>query len=88
MTDRPTPSEDEISTRLRELALIDRIFGLEARLAQVSTFLTPTRERVEELEGEVARLRAQLDAVHMTANWRVGRLVLAVPRKLLPGRNS
>ncbi len=68
--------------QLRELALVDRILGLEAQLAEVSTFMTPDRETVDRLEHEVRVLRAQLDGLHQTWEWRVGRVILAPARAL------
>lgn len=74
---------DEIERQqLRELALIDRVFGLEAQLAEVSVFMNPGRERFDTLERETEGLRQQLAALRGTATWRAGRLVLA-PLRLI-----
>lgn len=50
---------------LRQLALVDRIIGLEAEVAHLKT-ITSTE-----------LVRQQLDAVRSSATWRVGRAVLA-----------
>jgi hypothetical protein len=66
-----------IEQQLRELALVDRIFGLEAQLAEVSVFMNPDRDRFDAQERELAGLRQQVEGLRETRTWRVGRAVLA-----------
>jgi hypothetical protein len=67
---------------LRELALVDRVLGLEAQLAQASAFMNPSRQRVVELENRIAGLEQQLGGLQDTPTWRAGRVVLT-PARLL-----
>jgi hypothetical protein len=53
-------SPDEVSRGMRELALIDRIIGLEAEVARLS------------IEGGIKDIRI----LHKSRAWRVGRIVL------------
>lgn len=67
---RPEPSVE------RELALVDRVLGLEARVAElsVSSSLHPSEQLL--VEQELARLRSSV-------TWRTGRIVSAPLRVAL-----
>lgn len=72
-------------TAERQLALVDRIFGLEAQVARLSAVrsLGPSEQLL--VEQELARLRS-------TVTWRTGRIVSAPLRAALrvvrPGRGE
>jgi hypothetical protein len=79
-----TPSADEIARDLRTLALVDRVIGLEAEVARLSSTTTaPTGAR-----DEVARLEGELRAVYGSRTWRVGTAVLRPVRALRRGGRS
>lgn len=61
MAIKPTKSDDKLERDLRELALVDRIIGLEAEVARLS------------IEAGVKDIRI----LHKSRPWRVGRIVLA-----------
>lgn len=61
MASKSTPAPDQLDRDLRELALIDRIIGLEAEVARLS------------IEAGVKDIRI----LHKSRPWRVGRIVLA-----------
>lgn len=61
MATKPTKSDDKLERDLRELALVDRIIGLEAEVARLS------------IEAGVKDIRI----LHKSRPWRVGRIVLA-----------
>lgn len=70
MASKSTPTPDQLDRDLRELALIDRIIGLEAEVARLS------------IEAGVKDIRI----LHKSRPWRVGRIVLApivLVRKLI-----
>lgn len=78
MTAQETPEQSEaLHIATRELALVDRILGLEAQLANYAVRVTPGRRQFEMMEREIDGLRQQLAAVHSTRTWRAGRAVLA-----------
>jgi hypothetical protein len=58
---KPSATPSEIERDLRELALVDRIIGLEAEVARLS------------IEAGVKDIRI----LHKSRPWRVGRVVLA-----------
>jgi hypothetical protein len=67
------PTSDRVLSAERQLALVDRVLGLEAKLAEaaVVTTLTPTEQL--RTEQQLATLRASLA-------WRVGRAATAPMR--------
>ena len=65
MTNPPEATPEGEADAIRQLALIDRIIGLQAELANL---------RSMNLSREV---RTQVDAVKSSTTWRIGRLVLA-----------
>jgi hypothetical protein len=67
------PTSERVLSAERQLALVDRILGLEARLAErsVVTTLTPTEQL--RTEQQLAKLQASLA-------WRVGRAATAPMR--------
>jgi hypothetical protein len=71
------PSAAEVAQEERVLELVDRILGLEARVAREATINSPARSAYEELERENEGLRQQLQVLHSTATWKVGRAVLS-----------
>ncbi|MGG7463946.1 hypothetical protein [Plantibacter sp. YIM 135347] len=83
----PRPGADDVANEERILELVDRILGLEARVAREATINSPARSAYEELERENAGLRQQLQVLHSTATWKVGRAVLA-PASILKRNRS
>ncbi|MBC7595405.1 MAG: hypothetical protein H7288_15960 [Kineosporiaceae bacterium] len=81
-------TQPSVEQQLRQLALVDRIFGLEAQLAEVSVFMNPDRERFDAQERELAGLRQQVQGYRETRTWRVGRAVLAPLNALKRKRNE
>ena len=77
---RPQPSDVEL--QLRQLELVDRIFGLEAQLAEASAFAKPERDEIDAVLRENEGLRQQLAGLRATSTWKAGRAVLA-PARLL-----
>jgi hypothetical protein len=72
------PSADEIARDLRTLALVDRVIGLEAEVARLSSTTTASTGA----RDEVARLEGELRAVYGSRTWRVGTAVLRPARAL------
>jgi hypothetical protein len=58
-------AKEQETTALRQLALVDRILGLEAQVAHLKASIN---------NQEIADL---LDDVHASATWRAGRVMLA-----------
>ncbi len=77
--DAGTPSERELDLQLRQLALVDRVLGLEAEVARLSA----TAPHANGARDEVERLQSELRAVYASRTWRIGSAVLRVAR---PGR--
>ena len=76
--DEVAPTEDDIARNLRQLALVDRVLGLEAEVARLSSTATaPTGAR-----DEVEALRNELRAVYASRAWRIGTAVLTPARAL------
>lgn len=61
MASKSAPAPEQLDRDLRELALIDRIIGLEAEVARLS------------IEAGVKDIRI----LHKSRPWQVGRVVLA-----------
>ncbi len=72
----------DIRLELRQLELIDRIFGLEAQLAGALAFAKPERDEIDAVLRENEGLRQQLAGLQRTTTWRAGRAVLAPGRAL------
>jgi len=77
-------AETRIATIERELALVDRVLGLEAQVAElaIQSSLTPSDQ---------LRVEQQLAQLRRSATWRVGRIVtspLRVARRVLTGRGG
>jgi hypothetical protein len=68
----PKPSQHDLDRQLRQLALVDRVIGLEAEVAQLLI-----------VRDEVERLRQELDEVYASRTWKIGSAVLrvAMPRR-------
>ena len=62
--------DGDLTSGLRQLALIDRVIGLEAALAQASAISTLAPVDRMSVEFELARVKS-------SKAWRVGRLVVA-----------
>ena len=62
----PTPAE--IEQQLRQLALVDRVLGLEAEVARLST-ISPNASGARD---EVERLQSELRAVYASRTWKLG----------------
>ena len=71
-TSETDPTPESIELQLRQLALVDRVLGLEAEVARLSA-VTPAASGARD---EVARLEAELRAVYASRTWRIGRAVL------------
>lgn len=67
MSVRSEKEPAELDAEARQLALVDRIIGLEAELANIKI-------------GEPNALRFDIEALKASATWRVGRVVLAPAR--------
>lgn len=66
------PSSDDLARALRELALVDKVIGLEAEVARLST-----QSAYSDARDEIEHLRDQLNGMQASRTWRVGRAVLA-----------
>ena len=73
--DSGVPEADIVSAE-RQLALVDRIFGLESQVARLSAARTLDPSEQLLVEQELARLRS-------TVTWRTGRIVSAPLRLAL-----
>lgn len=67
MTIHNHDSQSNLDCEARQLALMDRIIGLEAELANIKI-------------GEPHRLRHDIEALRGSATWKAGRIVLAPVR--------
>lgn len=70
------PSEREIELELRQLALVDRVLGLEAEVARLSV----TSPVAGGARDEVERLAGELRAVYASRTWRVGSAMIRAAR--------
>lgn len=68
----PQLSPEEVASALRQLALVDKVLGLEAEVARLST-----RETAPDARQQIESLTHQLESVHLSMTWRVGRTILA-----------
>lgn len=66
------PTDAEIATELRQLALVDRVLGLEAEIARMSS--------QSGARDEIARLEAELAAVYASRTWRLGSAMVRIAR--------
>ena len=71
---------DQIASDLRQLALVDRVIGLQAEVARLSI----SGPAAAGPRAEIERLQGELRAVYASRTWRVGRIVLR-PATLLRG---
>ena len=78
-TTGPTPAE--VDAQIRQLALVDRVLGLEAEVARLSA-ITPSASGARD---EVSRLESELRAVYASRTWRIGNIVLRPFRALTRG---
>lgn len=62
----------EVDAALRQLALVDRVLGLEAEVARLKA-ITPGASGARD---EVERLQSELRAVYSSRTWRIGGIVL------------
>lgn len=67
------PSEEDIARDLRQLALVDRIIGLEAEVARLSV-------RLEKHAGPRFGYNRMLEQVWTSRTWRAGLVALAPAR--------
>lgn len=65
-----SPQSGGSNDRERELALVDRVLGLEAQLAEQSLSFALTPSEQLRAEQQIGRMRTSLE-------WRVGRVVAA-----------
>jgi hypothetical protein len=75
--DFEVPVTERVFTAERQLALVDRIIGLEAQLAELAAVSTLT-------PAEQLRSEHQLQQVRSSLTWRVGTAAL-LPARLLRG---
>lgn len=75
-------TEREIELQLRQLALVDRVLGLEAEVARLRVSSPVANGARDEME----RLKAELRAVYASRTWRIGSAVLRVTRLRRGGR--
>lgn len=73
-----TPTAEDIARELRQLALVDRVLGLEAEVARLSSTTTASTGARDEVEA----VRAELRAVYASRTWRIGTAVLRPVRAL------
>jgi hypothetical protein len=78
----PAPTEGDVAVQLRQLALVDRVLGLEAEVARLSSSGASSEGAREQIE----RLQAELRAVYGSRTWRIGSAVLK-PLRLLRRRS-
>jgi hypothetical protein len=74
------PSAEDIQRDLRQLALVDRVLGLEAEIARLSI----AAPALAGPRAEIERLQNELNAAYGSRTWRVGAAVLA-PLRILGG---
>lgn len=77
MTTPPPDELTEYERDLRQLALVDRIIGLEAEVAHLKSITS------------AELIREQVEAIRSSATWRVGRVVIApltIVKRILRGR--
>lgn len=72
--DRLTPGEIELG--LRQLALVDRVLGLEAEVARLSA----ASEMDNGARHEIERLQGELRAVYGSRTWAVGSAMMRFGR--------
>ncbi|WP_378147474.1 hypothetical protein ACFJGV_05575 [Cnuibacter sp. UC19_7] len=75
------PSRHELE--LRQLALVDRVLGLEARVAELTIAVSRVPGPVV-VDGRAESLAQELAAIRSSTTWRVGSLVLT-PVRILRG---
>ena len=72
----PTVVDDAVALTVRQMALVDRILGLEAEVAR----LNATVPVASGAWDEIARLQSQLEAVYASRTWAIGsRVVKCIP---------
>lgn len=71
-TETTASSPRDFGPELRQLALIDRVLGLEAEVARLSSSSSSS----EGARDQIARLEAELKAVYASRTWRIGSAVL------------
>lgn len=69
----------DIDAQLRQLALVDRVLGLEAEVARLRT-VSPNANGARD---EVERLQSELRAVYASRTWKLGSAMIRVikPRR-------
>lgn len=68
-----SPSQDDERAReLRELALVDRVIGLEAEVARLSVTSPPGRMQLLSQQAEILRLQGEIAALYRSRTWRLG----------------
>jgi hypothetical protein len=70
-------SPERVALELRQLALVDRILGLEAEVARLSAAYPHASAR-----DEIAAMHVHLESVYGSRTWKVGRAVLRPLRAL------
>lgn len=69
---------DMLELQLRQLALVDRVLGLEAEVARLSA----SSPYAQSVRLDVERVQGELRAAHDSATWMIGSAVLAPVRML------
>ena len=72
-------TDSDIDVQLRQMALVDRVLGLEAEVARLSV----TAPAWTGPRAEIERLQDELDAVYASTSWRIGSAVVRPMHSLL-----
>lgn len=71
------PSPEVLAVELRQLALVDKILGLEAEVARLSAVAPFVSAR-----DEIEKMHLRFNALYSSSTWRVGTAVLRPLRAL------
>ena len=72
------PEKERLEMQLRQLALVDRVLGLEAEVARLSA----SSPYAQSVRLDVERVQGELRAAHESATWMIGSAVLAPVRMI------
>jgi hypothetical protein len=64
--------DGQVASELRQLALVDRILGLEAEVARLSI----SGPAAAGQRAEIERLQGELRALYTSRTWRIGSMAL------------
>jgi hypothetical protein len=66
-------SDAQVASELRQLALVDRVLGLEAEVARLSI----SGPAAGGQRAEIERLQGELSALYASRTWRIGSVALS-----------